>query len=333
MMVFVYHHGLLNSGWAGVDVFFVLSGFLITNILRRTRHDAFFWREFWIKRATRILPPYLLVILLLVLFAVPLSLQQFVAYSLSLGDVMAYLRPTFESLRPLWSLAVEEHFYLLWPFAVRRLSRRSLLTLLCAILFIEPLLRAVAWQSTHDWQFLYFLTPFRLDGLSLGSLLAILFESPATTRRLTRWSGLGMISLAACWAVLRLTLGDRFTRGHSGMTYSAVCYSLVALIAACALAYIVSHPQSPASRILALRPLVFVGTISYGAYLYQVPLRDALLHAAPGMGRLVMPVNAVMTIALSALSFYGYERPVVAWGRRRTSALRAPAMSAAVLQK
>ncbi len=132
LLVLAYHHALLNSGWLGVDLFFALSGYLITTILRSARHDEEYWKPFWIKRATRILPPFLLVLVLTPLLGFIVTIRQFAGYLFSLGDVMAYVHSQFEPLRPLWSLAVEEHFYLAWPFAVRYLRRRNLVIILTA---------------------------------------------------------------------------------------------------------------------------------------------------------------------------------------------------------
>ena len=99
LMVFLLHHNYLNMGWMGVDVFFALSGFLITSILRRTREDERYWGEFWIKRVTRILPPLLLTIALVPIFGLHSNAGQLAAYVFSLGDYMAYSRPHYETLR------------------------------------------------------------------------------------------------------------------------------------------------------------------------------------------------------------------------------------------
>jgi peptidoglycan/LPS O-acetylase OafA/YrhL len=321
ILVLLFHHNYLNVGWMGVDLFFILSGYLITTILRRTRQDQFFWREFWIKRMTRILPPFLLLLAATALLSFPLSPLQTLAYLLSFGDVLAYLRPTFEPLRPLWSLAVEEHFYILWPFAVRLLPRRHLLYILCTLVVFEPVARAVASLFTHDWQFVYFLTPFRLDGLGYGCLLALAFESPRLSDLISEWCGWATISSIGLLTAFRIAFGHRFTRDDPTAIYNGVCYSLVALISVCLIAHLISHPKTFAARALSLRALVFTGTISYGLYLYQVIIRETLTRAYGFSVHTAFWIDTPIIFAISWLSFHFYEQPLIAWGKRYAKAL------------
>jgi peptidoglycan/LPS O-acetylase OafA/YrhL len=250
LLVLLYHHSLLNAGWVGVDLFFVLSGYLITTIIRRTRRNHFFWQEFWIKRATRILPPFLILLLASVLLGFSSSARQILAYLFSLGDVLAYMRPNFESLRLLWSLATEEHFYLVWPFAVRFLSRRILIFLLCGLLVVAPVARGIGIFVTRDWQFVYFLSPFRLDGLGLGCLLALAFESARWRGLLLRWSSSAVVLALGFWVLLRIVFRHDFTRDHPTVLYSSMCYSLIAFIAFGLVAYLrQSHAERDLERL------------------------------------------------------------------------------------
>jgi peptidoglycan/LPS O-acetylase OafA/YrhL len=319
LLVLLYHHHYLNSGWIGVDLFFVLSGYLITSILRRTRTGKFFWRGFWVKRFTRILPPFLLLLAATALLHYDLSWRQGVAYFLSFGDVLAYTRPNFEPLRPLWSLAIEEHFYMLWPFAVRLLPRRSLLFILLSLVALEPLVRTIASIFTLDWQFVYFLTPFRLDGLALGSLLALLLESSSAEDALRKWSSGAALLFAALWFYFRITLGNGFTRDNPTIIYNSVCYSLVSLMASSLVAYLVTHPQSIAARILTWKPLVFTGMISYGLYLYQVILRETLTRTWHISIRGAFWIDTPILFLLARLSFAFYERPLIRWGKEKAA--------------
>ncbi len=323
LMVLLCHHNLLKSGWMGVDIFFVLSGYLITNILRRTSSDLYFWREYWIKRATRILPPFLLLLLITPLLGFSVSLRQAVVYLLSGGDVLAYLRPDFEALRALWSLAVEEHFYFLWPFAVRYLSWRSLLAINCLLILFELLLRAAASSFTHDWQVVYFLTPFRLDGLAFGCLLALLMESQQGKQRLERWSSISFFASCALMGGLRLGFGHKFTRAQPTAAYNALIYFVVPLIAVSAIAYLITHRNSLAARLLSWKPLVFTGAISYGLYLYQVLIREVLTRRTGLNVHQVFPLDTPIIFLVAWLSYQFYERPIVAWGRRTAERYRA----------
>ena len=317
LLVLLYHHHYLNSGWIGVDLFFVLSGYLITSILRRTRKDEFFWRGFWVKRFTRILPPFVFLLVATALLRFDLSWRQSVAYFFSFGDVLAYTRPNFEPLRPLWSLAIEEHFYMLWPFAVRLLPRRSLLFILLALIAFEPLVRAIASVFTLDWQFVYFLTPFRLDGLALGSLLALLLESSTAEGVLRKWSSWATLLFAAFWFCFRIALGDGFTRDNPTVIYNSVCYSLVSLLAASLIAYLVTHPLSMIAEGLTWKPLVFTGVISYGLYLYQVVLRETLTRTWHISDRSAFWIDTPVLYLLAWLSFGFYEKPFIRWGKKK----------------
>jgi peptidoglycan/LPS O-acetylase OafA/YrhL len=322
LLVVLNHHGYLNLGWMGVDLFFVLSGYLITSILRRQRREPLYWTTFWLKRATRILPPLVMLLIATVLLSPQLSLWQMPAYLLSLGDVMAYIRPSADILQPLWSLAVEEHFYIVWPIALRLLPVRNLVTGLVSLIILEPLVRAAMSMVIHQWQLVYYLTPFRLDGLALGSLLAIAYESQRATQFITKWSALatllGMFTLGA----FRLVLGHRFTRDDPTPVYNAVCYALVAYIATFFVAFLVGSPQSIISRCLSWKPIVFIGTISYGLYLYQELCRDLIMKMSGFTPQRAFWIELPLLVTLSWLSFSFYELPIMMWGRRTAESYR-----------
>ena len=319
LLVLLYHHHYLNSGWMGVDLFFVLSGYLITSILRRTRAEKFFWRGFWVKRFTRILPPFLLLLVATALLRFSLSWRQALVYFLSFGDVLGYTRPNFEPLRPLWSLAIEEHFYMLWPFAVRLLPRRSLLLILISLVALEPLVRAIASVFTLDWQFVYFLTPFRLDGLALGSLLALLLESSSDEDALRKWSGWATLLFATLWFCFRIGFGLGFTRDSPTIIYNGACYSLVSLVAFSFIAYLLTHPLSMAARVLTWKPLVFTGVISYGLYLYQVLLRETLTRTWRVSDQKAIWIDTPILFLLAWVSFTFYEKPIIRWGKKKSA--------------
>jgi peptidoglycan/LPS O-acetylase OafA/YrhL len=317
LLVVFHHHGLLKPGWVGVDLFFVLSGFLITGILRRTLNNRSYWKEFWIKRATRILPPFLVLLCLATVFSdVPAKLLPL--FLVTLADVVAVTHPSIETTRPLWSLAVEEHFYLLWPIAVRYLNRRRLIQLLAIMLVAEPALRFFTSSLGHtEWDFIYFLTPFRLDGIMMGSLLALMLESNQTEKTLQRIS-LPLCALTiAFYFVVRACLGHSFTRGGNSPVYNALSYFVISLGAFGLIAYVSLHPHGLAARALSWRPLIWVGQLSYGVYLYHVFLRDRVMritHIPIGWAILE---TVPLTLLVSWLSFRYMESPLIMWGKRK----------------
>jgi len=329
LMVIAQHCGLLALGWAGVHLFFVLSGFLITGILRRARHDASFWVPFYVKRATRILPP-LLPFYLFCALTITLSRKSLWLAYIFFGAniVQSFPHVAVNELTVLWSLAVEEHFYFLWPFAVRSMRRGTLLIFLVALLVFDPIARAVATPHLSGWSPIYFLTCFQLDGLAAGSMLALLVESEACRVWLRRYAG--VLALFAAVAFAACSLNKSFVRENNSVFFNSVGYSLVVLLFASVLVYLFLKPESMPSRMLSTRPIVFVGAISYGLYLYNGPITHTVQRFGPHavhQGR----VNAVATalglaaaVLVSWMSFRFYESPIVRWGRSRAAEIAGP---------
>jgi len=327
LVVFSSHTILPWHGWEGVHLFFALSGFLITGILRRARNDHSFWPPFYIKRATRILPPLILCLLLgFVLYHPPLRILSL--YALFAANIVEVSRYRIAGgLVVLWSLSVEEHFYLIWPFAIRFLRRRSLLILCAALLIGEPVLRALVARHISDRNIIYMLTPFQLDGLVAGSMLSLLCESEGARATITRWSRPFAVALVALYVTLSV-LWKPFSFESNTVIFKSLGYSLVALLAAAIIASVYLHPRNIVSRALASWPMVFLGTISYGFYLFHLLLIDLCgrivehLYGYPRFFRAVA-MAFVLTLALSWLSFHFYESPVIRWGRRRAERLTA----------
>jgi len=174
---------ILGHGWLGVDLFFLLSGFLITGILLDTKERPFYFKNFYIRRFLRIMPLYFAVVMVW-----SLAYRGYGRYFLLSSVFGANLAPLLHIRAPhgpdvLWSLAVEEHFYLLWPAIVYFLDRRKVL-ILCASLFVGcPILRGIFAAHGMNPQVIYVLSWFRLDGLAAGAALAIWVRSAFFTRR------------------------------------------------------------------------------------------------------------------------------------------------------
>lgn len=323
LMVIMLHHDLLEFGWMGVDLFFVLSGFLITGILRRTTESSNYWFSFYIKRATRILPPLLVL--------VPIS--YFATKHATISAALAYLffAANIQNLRPhmipllggLWSLSVEEHFYLLWPLAVYTLSRATLRWILIAVLVVEPLLRCIATSHFATPDPIYLLTPFRLDGLAVGSLLALMLESDHLKSIVYKFAGPLTATLVLIYIAADL-LFPGFSKTSNSILFNSVGYSLVALIMGTFVAHIFLHPEATLSRFLSMRPLVWLGGISYGLYLFQsivLSTMERIVHvhsypAPPAVLHKIFWIDVPLIIGISWLSFHFYELPIMRWGKR-----------------
>jgi peptidoglycan/LPS O-acetylase OafA/YrhL len=324
LLVIAHHAGLVPIGWIGVNLFFALSGFLITGILRRSREDDSFWGPFYLKRATRILPPLLPFFLLCALttsVARHVTLLPYIFFGANIAQSLPHASTT--DLTVLWSLAVEEHFYLLWPFAIRFLTRRALIQLLTAILLLEPVARLLGTVLIHRWEPIYFLTPFQMDGLAAGALLAVLLEEERSSVYLRRWAPWGVVAALVIFALCSAAPG--FAREQNSLLFNSAGYSLLAALSAGVVAVLVLRPESLLSRVLSLSPLVFVGLVSYGLYLYHGPVIQltwsAMQAAGFHRGRIIELIGAGVALLVSWISFRFYEAPLIALGRRRASQL------------
>jgi peptidoglycan/LPS O-acetylase OafA/YrhL len=326
LSVLLIHHSLFNNGWMGVDLFFVLSGFLITQILRREADEPFYWRRFYVKRATRILPPLVLTVILGYVFTPKAHLLAAVGYLLSLSGLIELTPYHILPLGPLWSLAVEEHFYLLWPFAVRYLPRKHLLLILSVTIAVVPLLRMYFSHPMPMAELtpVYFLTPFRIDEMSFGCLLAILLESQSSLAFLKQWSKwlffLSSGTYLVIWSSLHHVL--YFPGAHTKF-FDATGYTLVAVICFSAVAHVRLNRDNWVSRVLSFAPLAFVGRISYGIYLYHLLIKTLVMwtmHITSQQMALLGDFPLVLLV--SWLSFKYYESPIIEWGKHRADAYR-----------
>jgi peptidoglycan/LPS O-acetylase OafA/YrhL len=251
---------LTEPGWIGVNLFFVLSGFLITGILLDSKAKPYFYRRFYTRRVLRILPAYyLLLILLLVLHSSSLA---FAGLSfLYLANVTSFFGVT-SAYGPLWSLAVEEHFYILWPMIVRNLSGRKVAWVAGVIVVIVPVARAIAfalgYRNGLDWY-----TWFVADGLALGAMLAVGLRTGVTRSCAGKWCGaLFAFAIVAAMAGLPFGLGTRNRLLGAALQLSIVNIFFAGLL----LAFLILG-TGPVKTYINLKPLRFLGYISYGLYL------------------------------------------------------------------
>ena len=222
--------GVTKYGLLGVDLFFVLSGFLITGILYEARNKPHYFRNFYMRRLLRIFPLYYGV-LALVFFVAPLiplfegptldSLLDRQAWAWLYG-INIYLAGhgewSFSYLNHFWSLAVEEHFYLFWPLVVFLLARhpRTLITVCLTISFGAMLARVIGILMGLNWWTTVVLTPFKLDGLALGAFLAVIARQPGgldwLARLLPRVAApvAGLLAITFVWTLLVSRKGWRW---------------------------------------------------------------------------------------------------------------------------
>jgi peptidoglycan/LPS O-acetylase OafA/YrhL len=251
LMVFFQHYAALPWGWAGVNVFFVLSGFLITGILFDSRNDPHRARNFYIRRALRIFPLYYCVFLLVAALnpvfhwrwsiywsAWPLYLANFLPFisptvlidaSPLQFAAWAWLRtPLFPGLilylGHFWSLCVEEQFYFVWPWIVfGKRSRRALIWTCGLVVIIVPCLRVLAQHTAPAWMLQASLldraTPFQIDSLLLGGLVALLWRGNHRKQLLLIGKIVALAGALACGVVIAIGIAHSYPNWRDGYPY------------------------------------------------------------------------------------------------------------------
>jgi peptidoglycan/LPS O-acetylase OafA/YrhL len=303
MLVFAYHTGLSASsgGFVGVDVFFVLSGYLITTILYREIKDtgALRFRRFYLRRFLRLTPP--LVILIGCFLLAGGDRFSALRAALYLNDL---LPPKIDSLNHTWSLAVEEHYYLVWPLvllAILRFAPRRALPI-CVGLY------ALAWASRfaglhfEGAAHIYERLDARLTGLMLGSAVALFVAEGHRIRGIGRW---GILALVPMFGIIPFNSWDSGLGLSLGIGFTE---------AASALAIVSIAQAEETFSFLAALPLRYVGRISYGVYLYHCPL--TLWMTDHGWAWwLIVIVALPLTLVLASLSYHLVERPLLSLSR------------------
>jgi len=273
--------GVTNYGSYGVELFFVLSGFLITGILYDARNRPNYFRNFYMRRVLRIFPLYYGVLALVFLVAPLISVlrgpsldylvdRQAWAWLYAVNIYIAIQGDwSFSYLEHLWSLCIEEHFYLVWPFAVFMMARRPRLLIgVCLAVSLGAMLaRLTGSLMGLSWWTTYVLTPFRLDGLALGAFLAVVARQPGGLDRLVR----ALPAVAIVASLLMMTFGwTRLVSRDSMELVLPVRAAVIQVLLACLLVgALVASERSPLSRFFRSRWLVFLGTYSYGLYVYH----------------------------------------------------------------
>ncbi len=256
---------LTSLGAAGMTMFFSLSGFLITGILLDSINKPHYWKNFYVRRALRILPAYLL--MLAVLKAGHFVSWRFVAACLLyIGNMARLLGARAQEYGVMWTLAVEEQFYLLWPVVVRFVSRRHLLLLCIAGVVLTPFLRLALGALGKDT---FLNTPCNVDSIVSGALLAILLRDGVIHRGNIRriYRQLALISSLAALPLL-LTVLHGFSSRTAMVLVSAFRQPpVLGLFAAFALWAVARHRRDGPPPRPALRFFLFFGDISYGLYL------------------------------------------------------------------
>jgi peptidoglycan/LPS O-acetylase OafA/YrhL len=326
--------GLASTGWAGVDLFFVLSGFLITGILLNTKETPRFFRTFYARRFLRIFPLYY-AFLAVAFFIVPLLSPQLGIIPLrTQGWYWAYLSNVHFALlggweRPLWlghfwSLAVEEQFYLVWPFVVYATSGKTLVRV-CITVILTALLMRLAFVLTGNAFARYVLTPCRMDALAAGALVAALMRIGVAREAIARGSRVAVV----LGGLTVLVLGAWRNGLHIGdPVIDTVGYSALASLFGGLVALAVASPAGRVERTFSSSALRLAGRYAYGLYVFQQPVAVLLSPPRISIERLplmagshlpalivIMSVGFGLTGALAAASYHLFESKFLAMKR------------------
>jgi peptidoglycan/LPS O-acetylase OafA/YrhL len=345
LMVFTLHYGggthggpllhLVNTirlrGWAGVDLFFTLSGFLITGILYDTRSDSHFFKRFFVRRSVRIFPVFYLLIVVLLLLT-PLFQYRWrlghLPYLIYMGNFASSIDPSLNLLLSanhpaasaylghLWSLCVEEQFYFIWPLVIWLVRDRVSLIWLAGSLSFTALAMRITLVLTLSPKiyggWMLSMLPFRMDGLLMGSILALVLRGPSADlwQRSCKW-----IFLLASAVLVACTMLQPDTSAPWLITIgvSAIAIASTGLIGT------TLRPASLASRLFSLQPLQVLGKYSYGFYIYHliwaagwaslVAFLTHRLHSSVLANAISITVSFIATFIVAQLSYNLFEVP------------------------
>lgn len=322
-------------GWVGVDLFFVLSGFLITGILFDNKGTRHFFRDFWGRRTLRIFPLYyaFLVGWLIILprvFAgqLPSIPEGSEVWSWTYAtNVLLAIKRDFWAVPPgtghFWSLAVEEQFYLIWPFAVYAMGRRRMMQFCVVCIVLAAVSRAVVVGTSDNQMAAYVLMPMRMDALAIGGLVALLMRDEPGRRWLATWTRPLLIASLGVVGVLIWMSPDPENALSAFDGRVQVFGFLPIAIVAGGLIVMSLDPARASSRFQRwLRSDIarLFGRYSYGLYVFHVPIAKTVKtllipdEALPGTFGTELPSQfaliallAAISLAVAAASYHGFE--------------------------
>ena len=292
-----------NFGQTGVTLFFVLSGFLITRILLVSKQKESYFKKFFIRRSLRIFPLYYLALAIYVILipyltngnAAPFSRTwSFWVYLQNIGFTFKW---PITGPNHFWSLAVEEHFYLVWPFVVYFLSEKWLLRTIGLIVISSIIIRIVMLHFGYGSGF-YF-TPTNMDCLSIGGLLALNERHKWINAKQTLYlMGGTLVLLTMCWAMFK-GKGNDYIQVFKAPVIS-IFYMCIINILITSVSYLNKFFQAPV--------LTYTGKVSYGLYIFHpicIALVAKYIQGQPFI--LLLALVLASSYLVASISYYGYE--------------------------
>jgi peptidoglycan/LPS O-acetylase OafA/YrhL len=350
LLVFIHHiyFTILPGGFLGVDIFFVLSGFLITSLLLREwdQSGSLNLKHFYIRRALRLMPALITLVLILgayaFIFLDPLTAAktyQGIWLTLSYVSNWIYavgLRSADNPLGITWSLAIEEQFYLLWPFVLglallsKRFSHTGFLTILGLSTVLAALNRSLILEENAIMRRVYYPSHTRADALLIGCMIAFVMAHHAITRQKVFRV---LIRILAVPAAVFLLLMAVFADWTYLLLFHGCMFTLIDVSAGIILTFVLVRPPRAVTSLLSFGPLVWVGRVSYGLYLWHWAVRWFVYHqeALPRTkGELITAI--VLSFGLTVFSYYVVELAFLRWKTRFHSVRRPDAGTTTSIQ-
>jgi len=316
---------LASVGWIGVDLFFVLSGFLITAILLDTFDNRNYFRGFYTRRILRIFPLYFASVTLWTvtvwLFRAQIHEPIELISTLSYWCYLQNWLPWFDIATPrflihFWSLAVEEQFYLLWPILIRFAAKRGNTRLLCAVTLLLAVLLRAAMVLLGRAEAAFYLTFARVDGLAIGAMVAVLFKRHGS---LMSYRRTGMVlCFAAGGTVLAITFQQQGFYNLNPVVLLAGVFPLEVCFGAALVVLLTSHGGGVLTTFCRSGGLRFVGRISYGIYVFHWPIMLSSQTVWPDLfaGFWLVQITFLFFVSASSIvcayvSFRYFEFPIL----------------------
>ena len=323
--VFTHHEtlyfitSLTSIGWVGVDIFFVLSGFLITSILLRTREREGYFKNFYMRRVLRIFPLYFFCVAIIIFLTptldpdfssqIPRVLPILILYQQNWIGIFGGVWLT-QYLSVTWSLAIEEQFYFVWPAIVYFMRKEVLIKTSIGIIVLSILVRILGvlfWDNVSQVTLFFFYNTFtRFEQLVFGALLAIAFTFRGWKERLRPISfPVFLISLIAFLTLCIISLPNDPHPAHNNIPLTIAGYTLASVFSAALIAFLLlNNKKTVAHKFFQNSFLVFYGKHSYAMYLIHLPvaliLLDALWHTGI-RGWKMYSVYIVLTYGITAI--------------------------------